>query len=209
MSWCWRRSQQEAELLIKETHSLSKSMFASNTVIARLWLTFSHGIIISTIACSPFFVEDGSVCVTFFSLYWLITHLVEYNVSISGTALSLVLPSGMLERIFSYSKNLSVHTIQLNSFGTEGRERTMGAGTPGSFKDAAEVMRISGIWMSYVGLLRKCFHLIIRMNVWWKPGFQIQNILLIAAQKYPFGFIHTYSCWYPKGVCFLFLRSPV
>lgn len=119
MSWCWRRSQQGTGLLIKETHSLSKSRFASNTAIARLWLTFSHGIIISTIACSPFLWKTA-VCVTFFSLYWLITHLVEDNVSISGTALSLVLPGVNSEETVPLLYRRSLYTVfNCNSFGTE------------------------------------------------------------------------------------------
>lgn len=118
MSWCWRRSQRGAELPIKETHSLNKSMFASDTVIARLWLTFSHGII-STIACSlslSFFLWKMAVCMTFFSLYWLITHLVAYNVSISGTALRLVLCRVVPERILSFSEAPPSAQCSHNSF---------------------------------------------------------------------------------------------
>lgn len=112
MSWCWRRSQQGTGLLIKETHSLSKSRFASNTANARLWLTFSHGIIISTIARSPLLWKTA-VCVTFFSLYWLITHRVEYNVSVSGTASSSVLPRVIRGRIFPHCKNTPSVCVQL------------------------------------------------------------------------------------------------
>ena len=134
MSWCWRRSQQGTGLLIKETHSLSKSRFASNTAIARLWLTFSHGIIISTIACSPFLWKTA-VCVTFFSLYWLITHLVEYNVSISGTALSLVLP-GVIQRIlFPYAKDTLCIQCSTVIALEQKAARTMEVGVPGHTED--------------------------------------------------------------------------
>lgn len=63
-----------------------------------------------------FFLWKMAVCMTFFSLYWLITHLVAYNVSISGTALRLVLWRVVPERILSFSEAPPSTQCSHNSF---------------------------------------------------------------------------------------------
>lgn len=76
-------------------------------------INLSHGIM-STIACSPFLWKMAVY--GFFSLYWLITHLVAYNVSISGTALSLVLCRATPERISSFPEASPSTLFSHNSF---------------------------------------------------------------------------------------------
>lgn len=126
-----------------------------------------------------FSVEDGSVC-DFFPLYWLITHLVEYNVSISGTALSRVLPRVIRERIFLYSKNHSLYTVfNCNSCGTEGVWENNGNSNARQLKgyEGPWVMTTFGIWISYAGFRVKCFPLVIRMSVFdGNPDFKYKTV---------------------------------
>lgn len=67
-----------------------------------------------------------------FSLYWLITHLVAHNVSISGTALSLVLCRAMPERILSFPEASPSALFSHNSFRKKTPRKQCKEALPGS-----------------------------------------------------------------------------
>ena len=59
----------------------------------------------------------------------------EDNVSIPGTALSLVKPRVIRGKIFPTLRPHSLYRVQRHRFGAEALERTMGRGMPGSSRD--------------------------------------------------------------------------
>lgn len=111
-------------------------------------------------------VGDSSVCVCL-SLYWLITHVVEYNVSISGTVSSLVLHWVIPGSIFPYCKKmLCIQRSTVIAWGLKASERTMKS----EWQVAQKIRKPlddEDLWYLnfYVGFLKTCFHLVITMRI--------------------------------------------